>query len=58
VSGFVPAVTLTIGAATDNAWWHPAIVLAGLALITLVATLQAGRMALSNKEPAYARTGA
>ena len=58
VSGFVPAVTLTIGAATNNAWWHPAIVLAGLALITLVATLQAGRMALSNKEPAYARTGA
>jgi MFS family permease len=57
-AGFVPAVTLTIGAATDNAWWHPAIVLAGLSLITLLATLQAGRMARSNLEPAYARTGA
>ncbi|MDP4972258.1 MAG: MFS transporter, partial [Pontimonas sp.] len=41
VSGFVPAVTLTIGQATGNVWWHPAIVLAGLSLITLLATLQA-----------------
>ena len=57
VSGFVPAVTLTIGEATGNVWWHPAIVLAGLSLITLLATLQAGRMARSNQEPAYARTG-
>jgi len=48
ISGFVPAVTLTIGAATGNAWWHPAVVLAGLAVITLLATLQAGRMARSN----------
>lgn len=58
VSGFVPAVTLTIGAATGNVWWHPAVVLAGLSLITLLATLQAGRMARSTLEPAYARTGA
>ena len=57
VSGFVPAVTLTIGEATGNVWWHPAIVLAGLSLITLLATLQAGRMARSNLEPAYARSG-
>jgi MFS family permease len=57
VSGFVPAVTLTIGQATGNVWWHPAIVLAGLSLITLLATLQAGRMSRSNREPAYARTG-
>ena len=57
VSGFVPAVTLTIGQATGNVWWHPAIVLAGLSVITLLATLQAGRMARSNREPAYARTG-
>ncbi|MDP4634230.1 MAG: MFS transporter [Pontimonas sp.] len=57
VSGFVPAVTLTIGQATGNVWWHPAIVLAGLSLITLLATLQAGRMARSNHEPAYARKG-
>jgi len=56
VSGFVPAVTLTIGEATGNAWWHPAVVLAGLSAITLLATLQAGRMALRRAEPAYARS--
>ena len=56
VSGFVPAVTLTIGEATGNAWWHPAVVLAGLSVITLLATLQAGRMALRRAEPAYARS--
>ncbi|MEK9599300.1 MAG: MFS transporter [Pontimonas sp.] len=56
VSGFVPAVTLTIGEATGNAWWHPAVVLAGLSIITLLATLQAGRMALRRAEPAYARS--
>lgn len=44
VSGFVPAITLTIGEATGNAWWHPGIVLAVLSLITLVASLAAGRM--------------
>ena len=56
VSGFVPAVTLTVGEATGNAWWHPAVVLAGLSIITLLATLQAGRMALRRAEPAYARS--
>jgi len=56
VSGFVPAVTLTIGEVTGNAWWHPAVVLAGLSVITLLATLQAGRMALRRAEPAYARS--
>ena len=56
VSGFVPAVTLTIGEATGNAWWHPAVVLAGLSVITLLTTLQAGRMALRRAEPAYARS--
>lgn len=44
ISGFVPALTLTIGEATANAWWHPGVVLAGLALVTLIATLQARRM--------------
>jgi MFS family permease len=44
ISGFVPAVTLTIGEATGNAWWHPGLVLAALSLITLLATLKAGRM--------------
>ena len=44
VAGFVPALTLTIGEATGNVWWHPGIVLAALSLITLIAALFAGRM--------------
>ena len=42
-AGFVPALTLTIGQATDNFWWHPGIVLAGLSLVTLVGTHFASR---------------
>lgn len=56
-SGFVPAVTLALGEATSNAWWHPAIVLAGLSLVTLFATLKAGRMSKSSVRPQYARSG-
>jgi MFS family permease len=44
MAGFVPAITLTIGEATANAWWHPGLVLAALSLITLVAALAARRM--------------
>lgn len=43
-AGFVPALTLTIGEATDNVWWHPGIVLAGLSLVTLVGALVARRI--------------
>jgi MFS family permease len=43
-AGFVPAVTLAIGEASDNAWWHPGLVLAALAVITLVASLVAKRI--------------
>jgi MFS family permease len=43
-AGFVPAVTLAIGQATENVWWHPGLVLAILSLITLVATLAARRI--------------
>ena len=43
-AGFVPAVTLAIGAASDNAWWHPGLVLAALAVITLVASMVAKRI--------------
>ena len=35
ISGFVPAVTLAIGEGTGFAWWHPGVVLAPMALITL-----------------------
>ncbi|WP_297603614.1 MFS transporter [Microcella sp.] len=44
VAGFVPALTGALGAATGNAWWHPAVVLAGMSLITLVASLVAIRI--------------
>lgn len=43
-AGLVPAVTLAIGEASDNAWWHPGLVLAALAVITLVASLVAKRI--------------
>ena len=43
VSGFIPAVTLLIGGATDFAWWHPGVVLALLSAITLVAAWAASR---------------
>jgi MFS family permease len=43
VSGFIPAVTLLIGGASDFAWWHPGVVLALLSVITLVAAWAAAR---------------
>lgn len=43
VSGFVPALTLALGSATDFAWWHPGIVLAVMSVITLVAAWAASR---------------
>jgi len=55
ISGFVPALTLTIGEATANAWWHPGLVLAALSLITLVGSLIASRMRVTDNEPQYAR---
>jgi len=55
ISGFVPALTLTIGEATNNVWWHPGIVLAALSLITLIAALIAGRMRVNMPEPNYRR---
>ena len=58
VAGFVPALTLTIGEATGNVWWHPGIVLAVLSLITLIAALIAGQMRLTANEPAYQRARA
>jgi hypothetical protein len=34
ISGFVPAITLGFGEATGYPWWHPAIVLAVMSVIT------------------------
>lgn len=55
-AGFVPAVTLTIGQATDNVWWHPGLVLAILSLITLVATLVARRIRVESFQNEKAST--
>jgi MFS family permease len=57
VAGFVPALTGALGAATDNAWWHPAIVLAAMSIITLVASLVAIRIRVDRDEDTPA-TGA
>ncbi len=43
ISGFIPAVTLSIGEATSFAWWHPGIVLAVLSIVTLLAAGVAAR---------------
>ena len=45
VSGFVPLVTGSLGAATGNAWWHPGVVLAAMSAVTLVAAWAAARRA-------------
>ena len=44
ISGFVPSLTLSLGAATGNAWWHPGVVLAVMSAITLVGAIAAARM--------------
>lgn len=56
VSGFVPYLTAELGVATGNAWWHPAIVLAGMSLITLVSSLVAIRIRVDRDEDAPAVT--
>lgn len=44
ISGFVPGLTDLLGIATGGAWWHPAIVLAVMSLITLASAIAAHRM--------------
>jgi hypothetical protein len=41
ISGFVPAITLGFGEATRYAWWHPAIVLAVMSVITALSSFLA-----------------
>jgi MFS family permease len=43
ISGFVPFITDGVGAATHFAWWHPAIVLGIMSLVTAVAAFAAVR---------------
>jgi MFS family permease len=56
-AGFVPAVTLAIGQATDNVWWHPGLVLAALSLVTLVGALVARRIRVDSfqNEPVHTK---
>jgi hypothetical protein len=43
--------------ATNNAWWHPGVVLAALSAITLLSALQASKMRITDYQPSYARVG-
>jgi len=53
LSGIVPFATQSLGLATDFAWWHPGIVLAALSILTLAASLVAGRWTSAvDSEPA------
>lgn len=51
ISGFVPLATKILGGATHEAWWHPAIVLAAMSVITLVCALTARRMSRFRTQP-------
>ena len=44
ISGLIPAATTALGRVSDQAWWHPGVVLALLSAITLVASIAASRM--------------
>ena len=50
VAGFVPTLTGALVAATEQAWWHPGVVLAALAAITLVSSLIAQRIRVDRDE--------
>jgi len=57
VAGFVPATTALLAQASDNAWWHPGIVLGILSAVTLVAAiLAAGVVARRGAEPTVPNT--
>jgi MFS family permease len=56
VAATLPFFLVLMREATDNAWWHPGIVLAGLSLVTLVAAIQAGKMRVTDREPFYQRS--
>ena len=56
VAATLPFFLVLMREATDNAWWHPGIVLAGLSVVTLVAAIQAGRMRVTDREPLYQRS--
>ena len=47
VAATLPFLLVLMREATNNAWWHPGVVLAALSLITLLAAAQAGRMRIT-----------
>ena len=47
VAATLPFPLVLMREATNNAWWHPGVVLAALSLVTLLAAAQAGRMRIS-----------
>jgi MFS family permease len=55
VAATLPFILTLMRVATDNAWWHPGIVLAGLSAITLLSALVAMRMNINANEPEYQR---
>jgi MFS family permease len=56
VAATLPFFLTLMRVATDNAWWHPGIVLAGLSLITLLSAMVAARIGINRFEPEYQRT--
>lgn len=52
IAATLPFFLTLMRVTTDNAWWHPGIVLAALSAITLVAALVAPRMSVSTDKAA------
>ncbi|HEY0247938.1 MAG TPA: MFS transporter [Gryllotalpicola sp.] len=50
LSGFIPLLTQALANATHNAWWHPAVMLGALSVITLGSALLAARVARRRAE--------
>lgn len=56
VAATLPFFLTLMRVATDNAWWHPGVVLAGLSALTLLSALIATRMGVRVPEPQYQRS--
>ena len=56
VAATLPFLLTLMRVATDNAWWHPGVVLAGLSALTLLSALIATRMGVRVPEPQYQRS--
>ncbi len=48
IAATLPFLLVLMREATNNAWWHPGVVLGLLSLVTLLAALQAGRMRITD----------